>query len=176
MKTKTSHSGNGHAAKAAGPRKRHALHWTAADRKAITAKLNGLLANYQVHYQKLRNYHWNVFGGDFFDLHVELEAQYQEAQLNIDLIAERIRVFGERPLSCMSEYLDNSTIKEDESVPEADRMVKNVLADYVVLLDHAVEAAESAMELQDMGTEEMVKGFIKQVEKHHWMLSSFSKK
>ncbi|MCB9182772.1 MAG: DNA starvation/stationary phase protection protein [Flavobacteriales bacterium] len=176
MKTKTTSPSNGHSAPVSSGRKRHTLHWSAADRKAITDKLNGLLANYQVHYQKLRNYHWNVKGGDFFDLHVELEAQYQEAQLNIDLIAERIRVFRERPLSCMSEYLEHSSIKEDTTVPAADHMVKNLLADYVALLDFAVEAAELAMELQDMGTEEMVKGFIKQVEKHHWMLSAFNAK
>lgn len=172
MKTKTAPTQNGKAT-AAKP-KRHTLHWTNTDRRKITDQLNDLLANYQVHYQKLRNYHWNVKGGDFFDLHVELEQQYQEAQENIDLLAERIRVFRERPLSCMSEYLEQSAIKEDRSVPRSGTMVKNLLADYVVLLDHATDAADLAMEMHDMGTEEMVKGFIKQVEKHHWMLSAFS--
>lgn len=155
-------------------RKRHTLHWTNEDRRRMTDSLNVLLANYQVHYQKLRNYHWNVKGHDFFDLHVELEQQYQEAQANIDLIAERVRVFHQRPLSTFAEYLEQSTLKEDPVVPSSDRMVKNLLADYVTLVDRMCDTVDLTVELADPGTESMVKGFIKQVEQHHWMLSAFS--
>ncbi len=174
MATKTAPPTNGKSRTHPVATKRHTLHWSPAERERTAEKLNGLLANYEVHYQKLRNYHWNVKGSDFFDLHVELEVQYQEAQLNIDLIAERIRVFRERPLSTYKEFLAHSAIAEDPSVPASDRMVKNVLADYVTLLDLCVDAVDNAVELHDMGTEEMVKGFIKQLEKHHWMLSAFA--
>ena len=172
MKTKTAPTSNGRTGVA--PKKRHTLHWTPDERKRTTAELNMLLANYEVHYQKLRNYHWNVKGGDFFDLHVELEAQYQEAQLNIDAIAERVRVFRERPLSTYAEFLEHSSISEDPTVPEAKKMVQNILADYVVLLNVSCQVVDLAVELHDMGTETMVKGFIKQIEQHHWMLSAFN--
>src|ERR1041384_7583830 len=75
------------------------LGWTAKETDKISKALNDLLANYSVHYQKLRNYHWNVKGSDFFDLHIEFEQQYTEAQQNIDDIAERIRVFSKTPVS-----------------------------------------------------------------------------
>ena len=39
----------------------------------VVKALNLLLANYQVHYQKLRDFHWNVTGPDFFDLHEQFE-------------------------------------------------------------------------------------------------------
>lgn len=157
------------------PNKRHTLRWTAEERKRITASLNTLLANYQVHYQKLRNYHWNVTGGDFFDVHEKLELQYTEAQTNIDLIAERIRVFQTRPLSTYAEYLKESTVKEDPTVPKSDQMMKNLLADYVTLVDRLCETVDLSLELSDSGTERMAKGFIEQLEKHHWMVSSFTK-
>lgn len=156
-----------------GTGQRHPLHWTPADRRRVTDTLNILLANYQVHYQKLRNYHWNVKGSDFFDLHEQLEAQYQEAQANIDLIAERVRVFQERPLSTFAEYLEQSTLKEDRTVPTSDKMVQHLLADYVALVDRMCETVDLAVEMADAGTERMVKGFIQQIEKHHWMLSAF---
>lgn len=156
-------------------RKRHSLHWSEADRTRIVDSLNTLLANYQVHYQKLRNYHWNVTGGDFFDIHVELEAQYTEAQANIDLIAERVRVFRKRPLSTYAEYIKGSTLKEDATVPESEKMMINLLADYVTLVDLMCDTVEITLELSDSGTERLVKGFIEQLEKHHWMLSSFIK-
>jgi starvation-inducible DNA-binding protein len=155
--------------------KRHTLRWESDERQRIAALLNELLANYQVHYQKLRNYHWNVTGGDFFDIHVELETQYTEAQQNIDLIAERVRVFRERPLSTFAEYLAQSTLKEDPGTPASSKMMTNLLADYVTLVDQMYATVELATELGDCGTERMVKGFIEQIEKHHWMLSSFTK-
>lgn len=155
--------------------RRHTLRWSAEDRERITDSLNTLLANYQVHYQTLRNYHWNVTGGDFFDIHENLELQYGEAQLNIDLIAERVRVFRKRPLSTFGEYVEHSTLKEDKSVPEAEHMMKNLLAQYVTLVDLMSETVDLAMELADAGTERMIKGFIEQVEKHHWMITSFTK-
>ncbi|MBL7953214.1 MAG: DNA starvation/stationary phase protection protein [Flavobacteriales bacterium] len=155
--------------------KRHSLHWTATDRKRIVDSLNILLANYQVHYQKLRNYHWNVTGGDFFDIHEQLELQYTQAQENIDLIAERVRVFQARPLSTYAEYLKESSLKEDSTVPESEKMMKNLLADYVMLIDLMCDTVDLTLELSDSGTERLVKGFIEQLEKQHWMLSSFTK-
>lgn len=156
-------------------RKRHSLHWSEADRTRIVDALNTLLANYQIHYQKLRNYHWNVTGGDFFDIHEQLELQYTEAQANIDLIAERVRVFRKRPLSTYAEYLKESKLKEDATVPESEKMMINLLADYVILIDHMCDTVDITLELSDSGTERLVKGFIEQIEKHHWMLSSFIK-
>src|SRR4026207_219187 len=55
------------------------LGWTAEEIENICTALNEVLSNYSVHYQKLRNYHWNVKGNDFFDLHIEFESQYNEA-------------------------------------------------------------------------------------------------
>lgn len=153
----------------------HSLRWSATERKRLSDSLNALLANYEVHYQKLRNYHWNVTGGDFFDIHENLELQYTQSQTNIDLIAERVRVFHERPLSTFAEYLKASSLKEDPTVPSSEHMVKNLLADYVTLVDHMYGTVELAMELSDAGTERMVKGFIEQIEKHHWMLGAFNK-
>ena len=56
-----------------------------------TAKeLNVLLADYHLYYQKLRNFHWNIVGKHFFDLHEKFEEMYDDAKLKVDEIAERI--------------------------------------------------------------------------------------
>jgi starvation-inducible DNA-binding protein len=95
----------------------------------IVGSLNKLLANYHVHYQKLRNFHWNVTGGDFFDLHDKFEELYNEALENIDLVAERIRVFGMTPYSLITDYLENSDIKEVGTNLSSKEMVDEVLRD-----------------------------------------------
>lgn len=152
------------------------LGWTAKETDKISNALNDLLANYSVHYQKLRNYHWNVKGSDFFDLHEQFEKQYNEALLHIDDIAERIRIFQEVPLSTMKEYLDTSEIKETGTNLESDLMVREILSDYTILLNYMFKVVEVAVAQEDSGTEEMVKRFINSIEKHHWMLSAFMAK
>ena len=153
--------------------KPYKLGWTAKETERISAALNELLANYSVHYQKLRNYHWNVKGTDFFDLHEQFELQYNEALKFIDDIAERIRIFNETPVSTLKEYLAMSQIKETSTDLKSDLMVRELLSDYGILLEHMSSVVEVAVEQSDSGTEEMVKVFINTLEKHHWMLSSF---
>ena len=149
------------------------LGWSTAETEKITRALNALLANYVIHYQKLRNYHWNVKGSDFFDLHEQFETQYTEALKNIDDIAERIRIFGETPVSVLKEYLEISEIKETGTNLSAELMVRELLSDYRILLQYMFSCVEVASEERDSGTEEMVKVFIHNLEKHHWMLSAF---
>ncbi|MEJ1238199.1 DNA starvation/stationary phase protection protein [Chryseolinea sp. T2] len=149
------------------------LGWTAKETDKISKALNDLLANYSVHYQKLRNYHWNVKGSDFFDLHEQFELQYNEALLHIDDIAERIRIFQETPLSTMKDYIETSEIKETTTDLESDLMVREILSDYTILLKYMFKVVEVAVGQEDSGTEEMVKRFINSIEKHHWMLSAF---
>jgi starvation-inducible DNA-binding protein len=152
------------------------LGWTTEETERISIVLNELLANYSVHYQKLRNYHWNVKGSDFFDLHEQFEQQYNEALENIDVIAERIRVFSKTPLSTMKDFLEVSEIKETGTDLKSDIMVRELLSDYRILLNSMFSVVEVAIDQNDSGTEEMIKKFINSIEKHHWMLSSFLSK
>jgi len=41
--------------------------------KPVVDLLNDYLANYHIHYQKLRGCHWNVKGQNFFTLHIKFE-------------------------------------------------------------------------------------------------------
>jgi starvation-inducible DNA-binding protein len=149
------------------------LGWTTEEIERICHPLNTLLANYSIHFQKLRNFHWNVKGSDFFDLHVEFEAQYKEALEHIDEIAERIRIYGETPLSTMQEYLRHSEIKEASSNVTSDLMIRELLNDYRIMLQYMEAVIEIAADQHDSGTENMMKSFIKKIEKHHWMFTAF---
>ena len=151
------------------------LGYSKDESKEIVDALNALLANYHVHYQKLRNYHWNVKGADFFDIHEQFEQQYEQAKLNIDEVAERIRVFGHRPLSTLTEYLEKSEIKETPTDADMNGMdmVKEILNDFEILLSYMVDAADASIDIGDVGTEDMIKGFVKSMEKSHWMFTAF---
>ncbi len=151
------------------------LGFESEETKEVVKNLNLLLANLHVHYQKLRNYHWNVTGADFFDIHETTEAEYNEVILEIDEIAERIRVFGATPISTLKEYLEVSEIKETGTELESTEMVKEILRDQEVLLSFMVETIEAARAIGDISTDDLVTGFMKRREKMHWMLTSFVK-
>ncbi len=140
----------------------------------LVNSMNQLLADYSVHYQKLRNFHWNVVGAEFFDIHEKFEDQYNAVKVAIDDVAERIRIFGLTPFSTMKEYIENAEIKEVGTDFKAMDMVKEIIKDYEILLGQMFNVVELAIEHGDSGTEDMIKGFIKQVEKNHWMMSSFA--
>lgn len=139
----------------------------------IVQKMNLLLANYHIHYQKLRNYHWNVKGPDFFDIHEQFEEQYNVVKVNIDDIAERIRVFGQTPMSTIKEYLETAEIEETTAEITSNEMVEEILKDFEVLLSYMADVIDAAVEIGDVGTEEMIKSFMKDIEKKHWMFSAF---
>ncbi len=137
--------------------------------------LNILLANYQVHYQKLRGCHWNVKGNDFFTLHVKFEELYNNAQLTIDELAERILTLGKSPYSTFTDYIETADIKEIKTDGlVAEKMVEAILDDFkkLILLEREVikNAAENA---NDEGTADMVIGFMKFKEKTSWMLRAW---
>lgn len=150
------------------------LGFSSVETNDVVKTLNLLLANYQVHYQKLRDFHWNVTGPDFFDLHEQFEEEYNAVKTNIDEIAERIRVFGKTPTSTMKEYLQESTIKEAERGVSADHMVKEVLNDFEILLSFMVDAIEETQKIGDTSTNDMITKMMKRMEKRHWMFSAFS--
>lgn len=66
--------------------------------KELVNHLNDLLANYQIFYQNLRGFHWNVKGSNFFELHAKFEEYYNDAIEKVDEIAERAYV-GRNPVT-----------------------------------------------------------------------------
>ena len=73
----------------------------------IVNELNGFLADLNIFYRKLQNFHWNIQGKEFFVLHAKLEEYYDDVNLQIDEIAEHILMLGKEPLGTMKEYLEN---------------------------------------------------------------------
>lgn len=144
--------------------------------KHTVNELNILLANYHVYYQKLRNFHWNVSGENFFDLHVKFEELYDDAKLKIDEIAERILTLRFAPLSNLTDYLEKSSIKESPSDLSDRAMVDVILEDHGTLLTQLRTVVEKADSADDEGTIDLIGAYIRELEKTSWMLDAWRKK
>ena len=149
------------------------LGYSGIETVSIVTKLNLLLCDYNVHYQKLRNFHWNVKGKDFFELHEKFEVLYNKAMKNIDIIAERVRIFGKTPISSMKQYLADSSIDEVPTDLTSEKMVSEIVNDFQALLGRMVSVVDASIEIGDVGTEDMIKTMIKDIEKDHWMLNAW---
>lgn len=152
------------------------LGFTFLETAEIVVALNQLLANYQVQYHKLRNFHWNIEGRDFFELHQEFQNEYNTVKLNIDIIAERIRVFGLKPSMSMTEILALSEIKEVKTDNmSAIGMTTEVLKDFDILHNKMLDVVNAALDAGDNVTEQIVTDFMRNLEKRNWMFTSWGK-
>lgn len=136
-------------------------------------ELNILLADYHLYYQKLRNFHWNVVGRNFFDLHVKFEEMYDDAKLKIDEIAERILTLRYQPASNYSEYLESSNLKEAKSELGDKAMVDALLEDHGEIIKQMRKTVEAADDNGDEGTIDLLGAYIGELEKTSWMLDAW---
>ena len=144
-------------------------------RSGVVQILNGLLADEFLLYTKTRNYHWNVAGPQFNDLHKFFEAQYEELDDVVDEVAERARSLGGRAAGSLGEFARNARLKEQPGdVPDARNMIANLLADHeavVRVLRADLEAC--AQRFGDAGTSDFLTGLMERHEKMAWMLRAF---
>lgn len=139
----------------------------------VVSELNLLLADYHLYYQKLRSFHWNVLGKNFFDLHAKFEELYNDAKIKIDELAERILTLRYHPISAYSEYLKVSNIKEVNSLISDQQMVDEILKDHGQLLEQMGRVVSAAEKATDEGTIDLIGAYIRELEKASWMLDAW---
>jgi starvation-inducible DNA-binding protein len=142
----------------------------------VAKELNQLLADYHLYYQKLRNFHWNITGENFFILHEKFEELYKDAHRKIDEIAERILTLQYHPMSRYSSFLKASSISESFPLLSDDKMVKSIIHDHKILLKQMSKIIKEAETAMDEGTIDLISGYIVSMEKTSWMLNAFIKK
>lgn len=141
----------------------------------VVVELNTLLANYHIYYQKLRSYHWNVLGENFFDLHAKFEELYTDARTKIDDIAERILTLRHHPMSKLTDYLEISEIKETSPLQTDKNMVTEIISDHKTLLTQMSKVIKVAEKAEDEGTIDLIGAYIRELEKSSWMLNAWTK-
>lgn len=141
--------------------------------KKLVDYLNLHLSDLHVLYTKLHNYHWNVEGHSFFQLHETLEGLYDGVAEELDSVAERILQLGERPLAKLSDFIQCAKIQEVESKGiQAEELLAVLLKDYQYLVDSLKSGIEIAGEANDPVTEGLLTDLLTGYEKSLWMLKA----
>jgi len=140
-------------------------------RETLGKVLNDLLADAHVLYVKTRNYHWNVTGPHFHELHKVFEAQYEALEGEIDEIAERGRAVGVKAEATLADFLKRARIKEHPGAsPDAKAMLTGLLSDHEAFARQLRKDVETAEKSEDPATADFLTGLLEAHEKTAWML------
>jgi starvation-inducible DNA-binding protein len=139
----------------------------------LSSELNSLLANFQTYYQNLRGIHWNIKGKRFFDLHVKFEELYNDANMKVDLIAERVLTLGGVPLHTFQEYMDSAAVPVGKNITKDEEAIRLIVNSLTVLLVLERKILTLSDEANDEGTNSMMSDFITEQEKTVWMMKAW---
>lgn len=136
--------------------------------------LSAVLADEFVLYTRLRKYHWNVTGPEFFSLHAVFEKQYTAIEQTIDIVAERIRTYGVFAPGTLEEFKEHARLKEQPGVnPDAQQMVEDIVSDHEAMVRSLREDIEAIDDnFDDVGAEDLLTGLMQDHQTQAWMLRS----
>ena len=145
--------------------------------QAVANRLNILLADEQVLYTKTRNYHWNVEGSNFMEMHKFYEGLYTELAETIDEIAERIRTIGHFAQGRLKDYLKAANLEEQEYTSKQDEQLNNLLEDHETIARYLrKDIGDFDTKYKDKGSSDFVTAVLKQHEKWAWFIRAYISK
>jgi starvation-inducible DNA-binding protein len=145
------------------------------NRLNIADGLKRLLADSYTLYLQTHNFHWNVTGVHFRELHLMFEEHYTELAVAVDDIAERIRTLDVAAPGTYKEFVKLSSIKEVDGVPESNEMVKLLTKGHEQVIKTAREVLQVAQAADDESTAALVSDRMRVHEKTSWMLRASQK-
>lgn len=138
--------------------------------------LNQFLSSLAVFNIKMYNFHWNMTGPEFFELHLKFQEYYEKVTEEFDLVAERIKQLGGYPVTSLEAYSQMSIIREFESKNyNAKESITNTITDMRILHKFGNDIKAYAASLGDDTTSGIIGDFLKYLEKQMWMLEATMK-
>lgn len=145
------------------------------NRLKIAEGLKRLLADSYTLYLQTHNFHWNVTGPQFRELHLMFEEHYTELAVAVDDIAERIRTLDVAAPGTYKEFAQLSSIEEVEGVPVAGDMVDILTRGHEQVVRTSREVLALSQAADDESTSALVSDRMRIHEKTAWMLRATRK-
>jgi starvation-inducible DNA-binding protein len=134
--------------------------------------LSTFLANSYLLLVKTQNFHWNVVGPRFQQLHLLFEEQYEDLQEAIDVIAERLRTLGGKSPGSMQDFIELGDIKESRNDLSEDQMLEILADDHDLIASSLLDWIAQAQAERDEATADLYINRLRVHEKAAWMLRS----
>jgi starvation-inducible DNA-binding protein len=141
---------------------------------AVALELQKLLADEFVLYTKTRNYHWNIEGSNFMELHKFYETQYEQLDEIMDSTAERIRQIGHFAEAQLKDFIKLTRLGEDGYTNDQKTQLKNLLDDHEsVIRNLRKNITEFTDDYKDLGSADFVTGLLREHEKTAWFIRTY---
>lgn len=144
------------------------------DRHSIAEGLKVLLADSYTLYLQTHNFHWNVTGPQFRELHLMFEEHYTELATAVDEIAERIRTLGVAAPGTYKAFAALSSIDEVDGVPGAGEMIRILTAGHEKVVKSCRSVLKTAQAADDESSASLVSDRMRVHEKTAWMLRALA--
>lgn len=132
--------------------------------------LKKVMADTFVMYFKTHSYHWNVVGPNFPQLHEFFGDLYEELHGAVDPIAEHIRAINSFAPSSLDRLKELTIITEADTIPSAEKMVTNLLADNDKVISSLKTAYAAANSEGKDGLSNFLQDRLDIHDKHGWQL------
>ncbi|MES2628667.1 MAG: Dps family protein [Bacteroidota bacterium] len=142
------------------------------DAKKVADMLVQVVADSYALLLKTHNYHWNVRGPMFKQVHELTELQYNTIFTNIDLVAERVRALGQLVPASLSLYAGKTNISEPDNRFTASQMVADLVKDHELTARQLRKGVVLADDSDDKASADLLTKCIAEHEKAAWMLRS----
>ncbi len=144
--------------------------------QTVAEKLNKLLADEFVLYTKTRNYHWNVEGSNFMEMHKFYETLYEQLDEVIDEVAERIRAIGHYSQGRLKDFIEETNLPEHDYTNDQRQQLSNLLDDHETIIRYLRRDINFFFDdLKDAGTADFVTSLMEKHEKWAWFIRSYLK-
>jgi starvation-inducible DNA-binding protein len=144
-------------------------------RAQVAESLKRLLADTYTLYLQTHNFHWNVTGPQFRELHLMFEEQYTELAVAVDDVAERIRTLDIPAPATYKEFARLSSIEEVEGVPSSSEMLDLLTKGHEQVVKTARDVLKTAQECDDESSVALASDRMRVHEKAAWMLRATRK-
>jgi starvation-inducible DNA-binding protein len=134
------------------------------------------LADEFILYTKARNYHWNVEGPNFMEMHKFFESQYEQLEDVIDDVAERIRAIGHYSEARLKDFVELARLDEPAYTNDQQQQLKNLLSDHEIIIKELRKNITLFADThKDLGTSDFVTGLMREHEKMAWFIRGYLK-
>jgi len=127
-------------------------------------------------YIKTRNYHWNIEGVNFHEMHLFYEQQFNQLDQIIDEVAERIRTIGHYAEARLVDYLKLTSLIEPPYINFQNDQLISLLATHETIICNLRRLIPLFTEkYKDIGSGDFATQLLGKHEKMAWMIRAHLK-
>ncbi|MEU7813050.1 DNA starvation/stationary phase protection protein [Pseudonocardia sp. NPDC049154] len=138
----------------------------------LEANLQKVLVDLVALHLEGKQFHWNVVGSNFRDLHLQLDEIVEVAREHSDTIAERMRALYAVPDGSPRTVAETTSLPRQLTGEQDTTAAVNAMSELLYRTAATAREVHDAVDAEDPSTADLLHALIVDLEKQAWMLSS----